>query len=420
MQTDFRPIVDNDRGVFRVPRRAFVDQQLLEREYRAIFDKCWLYLGHASELARPGDYLTRIVARRPILFTRDKEDRFHAMINSCPHRGAVVCRERRGNAPGFQCMYHGWTFTNAGRLRSVPSEGGYPPGFRDDPAKQLTHVARLDRFGDFFFISFAADGEDLATYLAGAGDYLKLVAEHSPTGMTIVGGTQEYAVRGNWKLLAENSVDGYHAEATHSTYLDYLMNANGALLNTRLEGRGTDLGNGHAVIEYAAPWGRPVASWIPLWGEEGRRQIDAIRAELDQRLGDERAERLARRNRNMIIFPNLVINDIMALTVRTFWPKAPDYMEVNAWALAPANETDWLRKYRLFNFTEFLGPGGFATPDDVEAIEKCQAGYAAAQETGYNDISRGMLREGGASYDDELQMRAFWIEWDRRLAELDA
>ena len=28
-----------------------------------------------------------------------------------------------------------------------------------------------------------------------------------------------------------------------------------------------------------------------------------------------------------------------------------------------------------------------------------------------------MLREGGSAYDDELQMRCFWNEWDRRIQE---
>ena len=31
-------------------------------------------------------------------------------------------------------------------------------------------------------------------------------------------------------------------------------------------------------------------------------------------------------NRNLLIYPNLVINDIMAVTVRTFMPAAPDRM----------------------------------------------------------------------------------------------
>jgi p-cumate 2,3-dioxygenase alpha subunit len=155
---------------------------------------------------------------------------------------------------------------------------------------------------------------------------------------------------------------------------------------------------------------------VPLWGEQGKAEIDAIYAALQARVGLERADRIAHKNRNMVIFPNLVVNDIMAITIRTFFPTAPDNVEINAWALAPREESDWLRKFRLYNFTEFLGPGGFATPDDVEAIEKCQRGYAAGSEAACNDISKGMLRADGPSFDDEEQMRAFWREWDRRLA----
>ncbi len=412
-------INDMQRAQFLVPRHAFTDREIFEREYKAIFDRCWLYLGHASELPEPGSFLTRTVARRPILFTRDRGGEFHALYNACPHRGAMVCRERKGKSPAFMCMYHGWTFGADGHLMTLPGASGYAEGFKKDPQKQMNHVPRLARRGDFFFLSFAEDGEDLDSFLADSGDYLDLVSQHSASGMGVVGGTQEYAIRGNWKLLAENSVDGYHAACTHSTYLDYLKNANGALGATPLEGTGIDLKNGHAVIEYSAPWGRPIASWVPLWGDEGKVEIDNIYAELTGRLGKDRAERLARKNRNMIIFPNLVVNDIMAITVRTFFPTAPDYMEVNAWTLAPNEESEWLRKYRLFNFTEFLGPGGFATPDDVEAIEKCQLGYATGNSGLHNDISKGMVREGPPSFDDEMQMRAFWIEWDRRLSEYE-
>ena len=92
-------IEDKARGQFLVPRRAFTDKAVFEREYEAIFNNCWLYLGHASELPNPGSFLTRTVARRPILFTRDKEGNFNALLNACPHRGALVCRERKGKSP---------------------------------------------------------------------------------------------------------------------------------------------------------------------------------------------------------------------------------------------------------------------------------------------------------------------------------
>ena len=42
---------DRERGIFQVSRRAFVDGGVMEREYDALFDRCWLYLGHESELA---------------------------------------------------------------------------------------------------------------------------------------------------------------------------------------------------------------------------------------------------------------------------------------------------------------------------------------------------------------------------------
>jgi p-cumate 2,3-dioxygenase alpha subunit len=73
-----------------------------------------------------------------------------------------------------------------------------------------------------------------------------------------------------------------------------------------------------------------------------------------------------------------------------------------------------MRRWRLYNFLEFLGPGGFATPDDVEALESCQRAYCNAREAGWNDISKGMMKASPAA-DDEAQMRSFWREWDRRV-----
>ncbi len=60
-----------------------------------------------------------------------------------------------------------------------------------------------------------------------------------------------------------------------------------------LEGTGIDLGNGHAVIEYIAPWGRPVANWTAAWEEEDQAEINELKNKLVERFGEERAERIA-------------------------------------------------------------------------------------------------------------------------------
>jgi p-cumate 2,3-dioxygenase alpha subunit len=406
--------VDKEKRSFRVSRRAFVDPAVLAEERARIFDKVWLYLGHESELTKPGDYLTRKVGGRTILFTRDAKGSFHALLNTCPHRGARVCRERQGNAKSFQCFYHGWVFGLDGALRSLPGEESYPEGFASRPNSSLQKAPRFDSFRGFHFVSFDPDVVSLSDYLGNAKEYIELVADQSEVAMTVIGGTQEYSIRANWKLLAENSYDGYHAATNHATYLDYLKGTTGGLVPIKLEGIGRDLGNGHGVVEYRAPWGRPVAQWIPAWGDDGKNRISAIHEKLVERFGKERADRIALNNRNLHIFPNLVINDIMAITIRTFYPAQPDFMEVNAWALAPRDEAPDERKARLFNFLEFLGPGGFATPDDIEALEQCQAGYSNRLEARWNDISKGMGKEQ-PSYDDEAQMRGYWTEWNKRI-----
>ena len=72
--TPFHRVAVTTRETFgRIPKPQVVDVDVMEREYAAVFDKCWLYLGHESELPRPGDFVTRSVARRNILFTRDAQ-----------------------------------------------------------------------------------------------------------------------------------------------------------------------------------------------------------------------------------------------------------------------------------------------------------------------------------------------------------
>ncbi len=415
---------DKRNGIFRVNRRVFVDQEVFELERRRIFSRCWLYLGHVSEVAEPGRFLTRRVGGRPLIFNRDRQGKLHAFFNSCAHRGAMLCREKEGRSNAFTCPYHGWSFGADGRLIGAPLPESYPAGFTEDPSVHLKEVPKLAEFRGFVFVNFDGGADSLENYLAGACEYLDIVAQHSEEGMQILGGAQSYGARANWKLLQENSADGYHAATTHATYFNYIRARDGRVLNNYVKGgfgRVRDLGNGHAVSESvgATPWGRPVARWIPPWGQQGKAECEAIYRRIAARVGEERAEIICKGDRNLLIFPNLVVNDIMAVTVRTFFPTAPDRFEVEAWALAPKEESPFMRDMRLQSFLEFLGPAGFATPDDVEMLELCQQGYAACDAVAWNDLSRGVLTEDGPTpaKQDELQMRTFWRRWHQLVVE---
>jgi phenylpropionate dioxygenase-like ring-hydroxylating dioxygenase large terminal subunit len=409
-------VEDLENLTFSVNRKVFISPEILEGENRAIFDKCWVYVGHSSEIKNPGDFRTRSVAGRPIIFCRDRQGAARALINSCRHRGAIVCREREGNARQFQCIYHGWTYNTDGSIKGIPGDDAYPPGF-DKQRMALATVARLEHYKDFYFLNFDRDAVDLKTYLAGAKDYIDLVVDQSPSGrMEIISGTQEYDIKANWKLLVENSVDDYHLVTTHSTWLNYMRNsgvnvtpAKGHLLPTK--GFGKDLGNGHLTTDNPNYRGRPVAKWISVYGVEAKAYIDAIRNELVARLGEARAARVADTNRNLCIFPNLVINDGSSVTVRNFFPVGPDHMRVTAWALGPVEETEAQRARRLHAFLTFYGPGGFATPDDVAALELVQKGFAAWREVPWTDLSRGMGSSQEQLATDEGHLRVFWRKW---------
>ena len=403
-------LIDNtDAGLFRVNRRVFTDPDILALERRRVFEQCWIYAGHESEIPQPGDFRSRTVAGRPVILVRGGDGQVRVILNTCTHRGALVCLQPLGNTKSFQCPYHAWTFSNQGELIGVPGEEAYSPAF-DRRELALAQAPRVESYRGFVFISFNPAIEGLVDYLAGAKEYLDLVCDQSEAGMEIVGGTQLYSMRANWKLLVENSIDGYHAPTTHQRYFEFLVEMGVDSRAIRRTGTGRSLGNGHALIESApAPGGRPIASWAPHFGEEKKAEIEALQRKFEERFGVERAFKITQTNRNLLIFPNLIINDIMAITVRTFFPISHDYMEITAWALAPVDEPPDHRALRLDNFLTFLGPGGFATPDDVEMLESCQRGFAN-REVDWSDMSRGMKREQPLQ-NDELQMRAFWRRW---------
>ena len=401
--------IDDDRVMprFRVNRSVMTDADVFARERDLIFNRSWLYIGHETELSKPNDFKTRSVAGRPLIFARDAKGKIRVWVNSCPHRGAMICREARGNARFLTCFYHGWSFSTAGETVSIPGDDSYGPGF---VRPQLAAPPHIDSYRGFVFVNFDPAAGSLKSYLAGATEYLDLVADQSEVGMAVLEGTHEYSCRANWKLLVENSYDGYHAVTTHQRYFEMVAAARGRLDPSVLEpSRGIALGNGHAVVvgsrESHTLMGRPLSADASA---EREARFDRLRA----RYGDEWVERL-NGTRNLVIFPNLVVIDlVMGVVIRKIDPISPDYMEVSAWELAPPEEGGELRRQRLDNFLTFWGPGGLASPDDVEALESCQRSFAARSELAWSDISRGMSRPVAKS-SDELQMRTWWREWNR-------
>jgi p-cumate 2,3-dioxygenase alpha subunit len=411
---------DREEGIFRIHRSAFVDREIFELERSRIFDRCWLFAGHVSEFPKPGDFITRTVAGRPLILINSDDGKIRALLNTCRHRGNLVCRDHKGSgAEVLRCFYHGWIYNTRGELKGLPGEDAYSNAF-DRDALGLEPVPQMHNHRGCIFVSFDPDIESFEDFMADALPTLDNTLDLGD--MEFAEGHLKYSMRANWKLLVENSMDGYHAAFTHERFFETFLPSLGLSRPRAVPPPGSKepvptyhiplpLGNGHVTTRPISPDGvsQSKAYMEKFAGDDLKKYRDV----LTKRHGAEKANMIENGAGNYLIFPNLIIIDGWRV-FRTFYPSSPDYMEINGWACLPKEDTPEMRKHRLDWYLGFQGPGGFATPDDVEALEGCQMGFATHKEVQWSDISRGMkgIVAGGPG---ELQMRVFWREWYSRL-----
>ena len=120
----------DDRDIERLVRpgeglvspEIFHDRELFDIESRKVFMRTWLYVGHESQLAKRGDFISTYMGLNPVLVVRQRDGGAKVMLNACRHRGMKVCRVDGGNTRAFTCTYHGWSYGLDGALASVPQE----------------------------------------------------------------------------------------------------------------------------------------------------------------------------------------------------------------------------------------------------------------------------------------------------------
>src|SRR5690554_4471641 len=126
-------ITSRSEDEFLVNRDVYRNQEIFEWEMKYIFERSWNLLGLESQIPKPFDYFTTHIGRTPVIVSRDGKGEIHCLINSCRHKGAVVCHNQKGNSRSFVCQYHGWAYDSSGKNILIKDEkqGGYPSCFND-------------------------------------------------------------------------------------------------------------------------------------------------------------------------------------------------------------------------------------------------------------------------------------------------
>jgi benzoate/toluate 1,2-dioxygenase subunit alpha len=422
--------------IFRVHRDVYRDRELFRLELERVFEGTWNYVGLESQIAQPNDFVTTYIGRQPVILLRDNAGVLRCFLNTCRHRGAMICPFRNGNAKFHACRYHGWAWESSGKnvVITAKDTGNYPPAFEAEN-HDLLSVAKLASYRGLIFASLSPDVPSLEEHLGEARWWLDVVLDQSNTGWEYVPGSVSYTFDANWKLQFENGLDHYHFNATHSGYVD-VLNRRAEVqplpwkptVETDPEAQGSySFPRGHAVM-----WSirNPARGVRPLAMDKER--LEAVR----KRVGETRLAWMLRQ-RNLTIFPNMQLIDITSSQLRTWRPLAVDKTEMTSHCIAPIGENPEARRFRIRQYEDFFNTTGLATSDDNVMYEFCQSGYAA--EGGYTQgyfrglageqhhVSRELAEQAGftpadwrygpLAFGDETCFHAGYREWRRLLAE---
>jgi len=79
-------LVDMRTG--QVSREIFVNETIYQQELEQLFARAWLFVGHASQIPKPGDYFVSCMGEESVILCRDREEQIHVFLNGklelCP------------------------------------------------------------------------------------------------------------------------------------------------------------------------------------------------------------------------------------------------------------------------------------------------------------------------------------------------
>ena len=204
-------LIDTQRGL--ISREIFVSPEFHKQELERVFSRAWLFVGHESQIPKPGDYFVSRMGDESVILCRDAQSKVHVFLNSCRHRGMKVCRYEQGNTSLFVCPYHSWSYATDGKLQGVPLFRRALRRHAGPLAMVADRDPKLQIYKSTVWASWDPEAPDLMTYLGDAVDHLDQVLDcrdGRPGGSEVIG-VQKWILPTNWKFAAENFLgDTYH------------------------------------------------------------------------------------------------------------------------------------------------------------------------------------------------------------------
>ena len=190
-----------------LPHWAYTSAGWYEREVERIFRKGWNYVGHVSQVPKPGDFFTLDVAGIPLIVVRGQDEKVRAFFNSCRHRGSKLLWGE-GNCKLIRCPYHAWAYNLTGGLVATPLVDEDMEGIKSELS---LHAPRLEIVDGFLFVAFE---NTLPAASKALGSLQREWAGYEPANLVCTR-RKSWDVKANWKLWYENYNDSLHVPFVH-------------------------------------------------------------------------------------------------------------------------------------------------------------------------------------------------------------
>ena len=371
-----------------VHRDLYISEELYELELERLWRNTWIYMGHDSQVPKPGDFYTADIAGSPLVMLRGRDGEVRVFLNRCAHKGTRVVSAVEGTVGGaLRCPYHGWTYRLDGSLRTVPLKGGYDGTEIPETAhwQGLAQVPNVEIYRGFVFVRLSNEGPGFREYFGDSVSSIDNMADRSPEGrLEVAGGVLRYYHDCNWKMFVENLNDAMHPMVAHQS---------SAGVAKRLWEEQGDDGVPPMVVQQFAPF----VSDYGFFDEMGVKiyenghsytgvkfsihsKYSAV-PEYEQRMieayGEERAHAILGENRhNTVYFPSLTIKGAIQ-AIRVARPLAANKTVLESWTFRLAGAPEELLK-RTMTYSRLINaPTSVVGHDDLHCYSEIQKGLQA-------------------------------------------
>ncbi len=197
-----------------LPRKAYTDIAWFHHEQEQLMKSAWVFAGVEGDFAAPGDYRAVPSGAFTLIVLRDTDGDLKAFHNVCRHRGAQLL-EGQGNAGAvLVCPYHRWTYDLNGALRGAPNQVSCFPSL--DRERLGLKPAAVGRFQNLVFVN----PDPAASFDTWIGPIKDCAWPHDPAWPHLQENAPlTYDMKCDWKVFAENAIDGYHLAYLHENTL---------------------------------------------------------------------------------------------------------------------------------------------------------------------------------------------------------